>query len=161
MRVAVIGQGSIGRRHAAILLELGHEVAVYDPRPEADPPEGVLRTTSASDCLTGADAAVVASPSSEHPADARRAIELGVAVLVEKPLALDAARAAELDCLAQRSGVTLSVAMNLREHAGVRALAGLLAEGAVGRVLRASAWCGSWLPGWRPGGDYRHAYSVS
>ncbi len=160
MRVAVIGQGSIGRRHAAILLELGHEVAVYDPRPEADPPEGVLRTTSASDCLTGADAAVVASPSSEHPADARRAIELGVAVLVEKPLALDAARAAELDCLAQRSGVTLSVAMNLREHAGVRALAGLLAEGAVGRVLRASAWCGSWLPGWRPGGDYRHAYSA-
>ncbi len=160
MRVAVIGQGSIGRRHAAILLELGQEVAVYDPSHEVRMPDGVLRAASARECLAGADAAVVASPSSAHPADARTAIELGVPVLVEKPLALDAARAAELDCLAQQRGVMLSVAMSLREHAGVRALAGLLAEGAVGRVLRASAWCGSWLPDWRPGSDYRHGYSA-
>ena len=47
-------------------------------------------------------------------------------VLVEKPLALDAARAAELDCLAQRRGVTLSVAMNLREHAGVHPRLGVV-----------------------------------
>ncbi len=160
MRVAVIGQGSIGRRHAAILLELGQEVAVYDPSPEVRTPDGVLRAASARECLAGADAAVVASPSSMHPADARSAIELGVPVLVEKPLALDAARAAELDCLAQQRGAMLSVAMNLREHAGVRALAALVAEGAVGRVLRASAWCGSWLPDWRPGSDYRHGYSA-
>jgi RimJ/RimL family protein N-acetyltransferase len=56
--------------------------------------------------------------------------------------------------------VMLSVAMNLREHPGVRALAALLAEGAVGRILRASAWCGSWLPGWRADSDYRQSYSA-
>lgn len=160
MRVAVIGQGSIGRRHAAILLELGHEVAAYDPSPAVQPPRGVQRAASARECLQAADAAVVASPSSEHPADARAAIELGVPVLVEKPLALDAAHAAELDCLAQERGVMLSVAMNLREHAGVQALAALLAEDAVGRILRASVWSGSWLPGWRAGSDYRDSYSA-
>lgn len=158
--MAVIGQGSIGRRHAAILLELGHEVTVYDPSPAVHPPPGALLAASARECLEGADAAVVASPSSEHPADARAAIELGVPVLVEKPLALDSARAAELDCLAQERGVMLTVAMNLREHAGVQALASLLAEDTIGRILRASAWCGSWLPGWRPGTDYRQAYSA-
>ena len=160
MRVAVIGQGSIGRRHAAILLELGHEVAVYDPSPAVQSPPGVLVTATARECLQGADAAVVASPSNEHPADARAAIELGVPVLVEKPLALDSAHATELDCLAREREVMLSVAMNLREHPGVRALAALLAEGAVGRILRASAWCGSWLPGWRADSDYRHSYSA-
>ncbi|MFI5036904.1 MAG: GNAT family N-acetyltransferase [Solirubrobacterales bacterium] len=160
MRVAVIGQGSIGRRHAAILLELGHEVVVYDPSPAVQPPPGVLVAARARECLGAADAAVVASPSSEHVSDARAAIELGVPVLVEKPLALDSARAAELDRLAQARGVMLSVAMSLREHAGVQALAELLAEDAVGRILRASAWCGSWLPGWRPASDYRHGYSA-
>ena len=160
MRVAVIGQGSIGRRHAAILLELGHEVTVYDPNPAARPPSGVVVASSTRECLTAADAAVVASPSSEHPTDARTAIELGVPMLVEKPLALDAAHAAELDCHAQRRGVMLSVAMSLREHPGVQALAALLAEDAVGRTLRASAWCGSWLPGWRPEDDYRRGYSA-
>jgi predicted dehydrogenase/RimJ/RimL family protein N-acetyltransferase len=160
MRIAVIGQGSSGRRHAAIVLELGHEAVVYDPSPDALAPDGALVAASARECLTGADAAIVASPSVEHPADAREAIELSVPVLVEKPLALDGARAAELDCLARERGVMLSVAMNLREHAGVRALATRLAQGAIGTVLRACAWCGSWLPGWRAGSDYRRSYSA-
>jgi predicted dehydrogenase/RimJ/RimL family protein N-acetyltransferase len=158
--VAVIGQGSIGRRHAAILLDLGHEVAVYDPSPAVPSPHGVQVAASAHECLEGAAAAVVASPSSEHPAGARAAIELGVPVLVEKPLALDSAHAAELDCLSQERGVMLSVAMNLREHPGVQALAELLAADTVGRILRASAWCGSWLPGWRADSDYRQSYSA-
>lgn len=160
MRVAVIGQGSIGRRHAAIALELGHEVAVYDPDSAAHPPSGARLTASASACLQAADAAVVASPSSEHVAHACMAIELAVPALVEKPLALDAARAAELDELARARGTLLSVGMNLREHHGVRALAELLVEGAIGSVLCARAWCGSWLPGWRPGSDYRDSYSA-
>jgi predicted dehydrogenase/RimJ/RimL family protein N-acetyltransferase len=160
MRVAVLGQGSIGRRHAQIALELGHEVAAYDPLgPPAILP-GAKPADSADECLEGAGAAVIASPSSEHAAQARAAIEQGVPVLVEKPLALDWARAAELDWLARERGVLLSVAMNLREHPGVLAVSRALAEGGIGSVLRASAWCGSWLPGWRAGGDYRESYSA-
>lgn len=159
--MAVVGQGSIGARHAAIALELGHRVVVYDPSQQAGSPHGVQVAGSARECLEGADAAVIASPSSEHVADARAAIELGVPVLVEKPLALDQAHAVELECLAQARGVLLSVAMSLREHAGVRALAAALGEDAVGRVLRASAWCGLWLPGWRADVDYRNSYSAS
>lgn len=160
MRIAVLGQGSIGRRHAEIALSLGHELTVYDPDPSATPPPGALLAASVGDCLEGADAAVVASPSSAHVAHARAAIELGVPVLVEKPLALDAAHAAELHFLAQERGTMLSVAMNLREHPGVRALSALVSDGAVGNILRASAWCGSWLPGWRPASDYRESYSA-
>jgi predicted dehydrogenase/RimJ/RimL family protein N-acetyltransferase len=160
MLVAVVGQGSIGRRHAEIALALGHELTVYDPDPAVAPPPGASTAASVMECLEAADAAIVASPSSLHAAHARAAIELGVPVLVEKPLALDAARASELDWLARERGTMLSVAMNLREHPGVQALSSLVAEGAVGSVLRASAWCGSWLPGWRPGGDYRERYSA-
>jgi predicted dehydrogenase/RimJ/RimL family protein N-acetyltransferase len=156
----VVGQGSIGRRHAAILLELGHEVTVYDPSPGVPAPAGAQMASGTEECLRAADAAVIASPSSNHPADARSAIERGVPVLVEKPLALDACAAAEVAALARARGVMLSVAMSLREHAGVRALSELVAEGALGRVLRASAWCGSWLPGWRPASDYRTSYSA-
>jgi predicted dehydrogenase/RimJ/RimL family protein N-acetyltransferase len=160
MRIAVVGLGSIGRRHTEIALALGHELTVYDPNPEAVPPPGALRAAGVNECLQAANAAIVASPSSEHVAHARIAIELGVPVLVEKPLALDARSAAELDWLARERGTLLSVAMNLREHPGVQALSELMAEGAAGHVLRASAWCGSWLPGWRAGGDYRNSYSA-
>jgi predicted dehydrogenase/RimJ/RimL family protein N-acetyltransferase len=159
--VAVIGQGSIGRRHAAILLEMGQQVVVYDIADSAAPPPGVRRAANRASALSGADAAVIASPSSEHVHDAAAAIELGVPVLVEKPLATDAVLAAELDCLARARGVLLSVAQSMREHAGVRAVAAELETGSLGRVLRAAAWCGSWLPGWRPDSDYRASYSAS
>jgi predicted dehydrogenase/RimJ/RimL family protein N-acetyltransferase len=160
VRVAVVGQGSIGRRHAEIALALGHELVVYDPSPTVRAPPGALAARSARECIQGAGAAVVASPSSEHVADARVALELGVPVLVEKPLALNCAQAAELDWLARERGTMLSVAMNLREHPGVQALGALIAEDAVGSILRVSAWCGSWLPGWRPRSDYRDSYSA-
>ena len=160
MRIAVLGQGSIGRRHTEIALALGHELSVYDPDPSAEPPPSAHVAGSVRECLEGAEAAIVASPSSAHVAHARAAIELGVPVLVEKPLALDAAHAAELDFLARERGTMLSVAMNLREHPGVRALSALVSDGAVGNILRASAWCGSWLPDWRPASDYRKSYSA-
>jgi len=166
MRVAVLGQGSIGRRHAQIALDLGHRPVAYDPAPLSptlpgvEQVSGVEQASSVDECLQQADAAIVASPSSEHASQARAAIEQDVPVLVEKPLALDRVSAAELDWLARERGVLLSVAMNLREHPGVLALRELTAQGAIGEILSASLWCGSWLPGWRGGVDYRDSYSA-
>lgn len=160
MRVAVLGQGSIGRRHARIALELGHQPLVYDPTPRFPTVPGMPRAAGVEECLAQADAAVIASPSSEHASQVRAAIERGIPVLVEKPLALDRLEAAELDWLARERGVLLSVAMNLREHPGVLALKELTSQGAVGEILRASLWCGSWLPAWHPDSDYRDSYSA-
>jgi predicted dehydrogenase len=145
-RAAVLGQGSIGRRHAGNLRDLGLEVVTYDP---ADP----AGASSEIEALRGADVCVVASPSSEHARHARLAIEAGVPALVEKPLALDAAEARALEEL----GGDLAVAMNLRFHPGVLGLRDGLAG--AGRVLRADVWCGSYLPGWRAS-DYRESYSA-
>jgi predicted dehydrogenase/RimJ/RimL family protein N-acetyltransferase len=160
MRVAVLGQGSIGRRHAQIALDLGHQAVAYDPASLSPTLPGVEQLSSGDECLQQADAAIVASPSSEHASQARAAIEQGIPVLVEKPLALDRVGAAELDWLARERGVQLSVAMNLREHPGVLALRETICQDAVGEILSASLWCGSWLPGWRGGTDYREAYSA-
>jgi predicted dehydrogenase len=151
VRVAVLGQGSIGRRHTGILRDLGCDLVTYDPLAEGG-------AESEDAALDGADAAVVASPSSEHERQALAAIAAGVPVLVEKPLALDADGAGRVQRAAEDSGVPVDVAMNLRHHPGV--LGARAALGEIGGVVRASAWCGSWLPGWRPGTDYREAYSA-
>lgn len=150
-RATVLGQGSIGRRHAGLLRDQGLDVVTFDP---ADP----AGAASEAEALAGADLAVVASPSSEHARHAHAAIDAGVPVLVEKPLALNAASARAVAEAADAAGVPCGVAMNLRFHPGVRAVREHLAS--AGEVWRAEAWCGSWLPGWRPGTDYRRAYSA-
>ena len=160
MKVAVLGQGSIGRRHAAIAAALGHEVAGYDVRADAPGVEGVTRTCSEQAALEGANAAIVASPPSEHLRQARLALEHGAHTLVEKPFAPSAAGVAAVGALARERCLVLAVAMNMRFHPGVATARRLVRAGAIGRPLRASVWFGSWLPGWRPGADYREVYSA-
>jgi predicted dehydrogenase len=156
----VLGQGSIGRRHALLAATLGHEVRGYDVRRDLAPLEGIGRATSETDALEGADAAIVASPPSEHLRQAHLALEHGAHTLVEKPLAPSAAGVGELDAHARERGLLLAVAMNLRFHPGISTVRRLVCEGAIGRPLRASVWFGSWLPGWRPTRDYRDVYSA-
>lgn len=158
MRIAVLGQGSIGRRHAANALALGHEVTAWDPVAAALERVAVAPTAEAA--LEAAEVAIVASPSSEHASQARLALTHDCHALVEKPLALSAADIAPLERLATERGLTLGVAMNLRFHPGVLALRETLASGTLGDVLVVRAWFGSWLPGWRPGTDYRESYSA-
>jgi predicted dehydrogenase len=157
MRVAVIGLGSAGSRHARIAAELGHEVTGYDPEAQ---PDGITAAPSLEAALGGAEAAIVASPSAMHAEHALAAIDAGIATLVEKPLAADAAAGREVLEAAERSGRPCGVAMNLRFHPGPLALKRLVEDGEIGRVLFARASFGYDLRRWRPGTDYRQSYSA-
>ena len=158
MRIAVIGLGSAGGRHARLARELGHDVVGFDP--EASPPDGVEAADSLDDALADAEAAVVASPSAMHAEHALAAIEGEVPALIEKPLAAGAGDARRVIAAAEGSGLTCGMAMNLRFHAGPVALKRLVEEGELGRVLFARASYGYDLRLWRPGTDYREGYSA-
>jgi predicted dehydrogenase len=80
------------------------------------------------------DAAVIATPSGEHAAAARRALELGLDVLVEKPLATSAADAHALADLARKTDRVAMVGHVLRYHPAVERLVALIGAGAVGAL---------------------------
>jgi predicted dehydrogenase len=158
LRIAVLGQGSAGRRHAEDLAALGCEVVVYDPEREA---VAGRRADSAEAAVGATDAVVVASPTSLHPEQALLAIDRGRPVLVEKPLAAEVADAERIAARAQAAGLVSSgVAMNLRFHAGVLGLRELIDSGSLGHVLYAAASFGFDLRRWRPTEDYRQTYSA-
>jgi predicted dehydrogenase len=72
---------------------------------------GILLTREANDLLTHPeiDAIVIATPASTHYAFAKKAIENGKHVLVEKPLATKNEEVADLFALAEKHGVKLMV----------------------------------------------------
>jgi len=115
LRTAVIGAGRLGTFHAQKLSAQADAelVAVVDPIPER-------RRRLAETCRTEAladyhrllgriDAAVVATPTSEHYPIARELLLAGVHLLVEKPLCRTLAEAEELVELARRRGLVLQV----------------------------------------------------
>jgi predicted dehydrogenase len=94
-------------------------------------------TTDLDDLLNDAtlEAVVLATPVPTHHAVARRALEAGKHVFVEKPLAWTVAEARELEALAAERGLTVMVGHLLRFHPGVIKLRELIESGQLGEVL--------------------------
>jgi predicted dehydrogenase len=123
----VVGTGALGRHHARHLasLEEARLVGVYD----ADPARGravadELGTTSFPDLdalLEQVEAVTVAVPTPAHAAVGLRALERGVPVLMEKPLAATVDEADALIAAAQRGGLQLQVGHIERYNRALRA----------------------------------------
>ncbi|MEU8587955.1 Gfo/Idh/MocA family oxidoreductase [Streptomyces sp. NPDC048664] len=103
------------------------------------------------------DLIVVASPNRTHVPVATAALEAGLPVVVDKPIAGTAAEARGLAALAEERGLLLSVFQNRRWDNDFRTLQSLLAQGALGEVRRFESRYERWRPqpkgGWRESGD--------
>ena len=155
LRAALIGYGLAGEEFHGPLLEraAGIEVAAVvtgdadrASRARAAHPDAAVldraeRLWEQADAL---DLVVVATPNASHVPLAQAAIELGLPVVVDKPLAVTAAAARALVEQAEEAGVPLTVFHNRRFDAEQRALRALLADGRLGRLLRVEARLEQW-----------------
>ena len=130
----VIGVGHLGRLHARVYSEIEdcELVGVHDVDEEA-----ARRVAEATGCrvfdspdeLLGAVEAVsIAVPTSAHREVAGRAIERGVHILVEKPIAATVDEARELVEMARGADVVLAVGHIERMNPAVRAALAVLTD---------------------------------
>lgn len=90
LRAGIIGMGVMGMNHARVLASLDgvDVVGVVDPALDASTASGVPVAPTAIDLLgSGLDCCVIAAPTEFHRDLCRLAVERGVSVLVEKPVA--------------------------------------------------------------------------
>ena len=157
LRVAVVGYGLAGRVFHAPLIaaQPDMEVAVVvtgDPGRAAaaaadHPGARVLPSAEALWEDPGAvDLVVVAAANRVHVPLARAAIAAGLPVVVDKPLAPDAAQARALATEAAAAGVMLTVFQNRRWDADLLTARRLLEEGAVGAPVRLESRFDRWRP---------------
>jgi predicted dehydrogenase len=164
-RVLIVGAGSIGRRHVAALARLDVDIAVVRRSAKtARSAAGELGMPAFADLHAALawrpDAAIVATPTSEHVAGAGWALDHGLHVLVEKPLSSSAAGVERLIETAERRGRILAVGCNLRFHPGLEAIKEAIDRGDVGRLLAVRAEVGQYLPDWHPGTDFHAGYAA-
>ena len=111
--------------------------------------------------LNTVDAVVICSPNSFHKEHLAIAIEKGLNVFVEKPLAVVLDGLDELKIKAAEQGLITHVAANMRFHFGPNKVKEYLDIGFLGRPLWARFWGGMHLPDWHPNENYRDMYSAS
>jgi D-xylose 1-dehydrogenase (NADP+, D-xylono-1,5-lactone-forming) len=87
----------------------------------------------------GVEAVYISVPNALHVDWALQAIAAGKHVLCEKPLTRSGEQARRVVAAAQRAGVVLAEGFMYRHHPQMGALAGLVADGAIGELERVSA----------------------
>lgn len=160
MRIAIIGAGSIGQRHALNAEALG-EIGVCDA--DGERAEAVAREVSGR-MFTKLDqvfewmpeAAVIAVPTAAHVETARCFVERSIPVLIEKPISHSLEGVEDLIAAGKSYGIPIVVACNMRFHPGPEQLHEAMPG--IGQPLFLQAQFGNYLPNMRPGRDYRDLY---
>jgi predicted dehydrogenase len=161
--VAVVGTGSAGMRHLKALSTMPGITPVAVPR----------RTQRLSELATlgyavarsleqaaemGARHCIVASDTGKHATDSMAALHCGMDILVEKPLATEAAAAIPILTKAAEEGRQVFVACPLRFSKSITGFRHVVAL--AGRLHSVRIECHSYLPEWRPSRPYRDSYSA-
>jgi predicted dehydrogenase len=151
LRVGVIGLGWAGQQHMAAYdaLENVELVAIAGmedvPRAELAKQFGVKHAYGDWNELVaagGLDAVSVAVPTFLHSPISIAALEAGIHVLCEKPIARDGSEAESMVAAARASGRVLEIAFNHRRRGDIEALKAAVDAGAIGRPYHARA---SWM----------------
>lgn len=153
IRIAVIGFGLIGRRHAEIArcapdIDLAAIVEHDAERRVAATNIGVPIYQDLEDMLAreAPDGAVLATPTPLHLAQGLMCISENCPVLVEKPLAVTAQEAKVLTDAADAAQVPLLVGHHRRYNGMVQAAKAALDAGAIGDVRAVQATCWFYKP---------------
>ena len=151
VKIAIVGAGSIGSRHAQILRDLRHEVVVVSRRSGAGKYEKISNALKHEKF----EYVVVASKTSQHFNDLRElsASKFCGKVLVEKPILTS------LKKLHKNNFDFAAVGYNLRFHPAIAWLRDTLPQ--LGYISSANFYVGQYLPTWRKNDKYQNSSSAT
>ena len=149
-RIAVAGAGLIGKRHVQAVDRCDAAIvsAIVDPAPAARDFAGSIGCdwhTSIADMLGAGspDGVIIATPNQMHVENGLKCVRAGVPVLVEKPIADNAASAEQFVDEAAELNVPVLVGHHRRHNPLIRAARQKIASGSIGDIVAVHAAC--WL----------------
>lgn len=162
-RILIIGTGSIGERHLRCFKATQRAVVgMCEPnetlRQEVSKRYEVREVFASLDDALKAkwDAALIATPAPSHLPIALRLADLGIHLMIEKPLSTTIDGATELAQKIQAKKLVANVAYVYRAHPVLTAMREALRSGRFGKPVQVVAVCGQHFPFYRPA--YRTIY---
>lgn len=158
LKVLVIGYGSIGKKHARNLSELGIRPFIMTSHPDSSPDCRFIRTIG--EC-PDPDYAIIATPTSGHAGDLKSLADGTICknILIEKPAGNSLKEGMTIKKMASRHKMTVSIAYNMR-FLGIFDDIMAFLEKNTGKIDLVKITAGQYLPEWRPASDYRISYSA-
>lgn len=139
IRAAIVGLGSMGSNHFRVLSSIPDvEIVALCDLDIDRVPRGRWRVTNdyREVAKIRPDLCVVATPTNSHLEITLHLIEMGIPILVEKPLAATADEVEQICIAKQRMSGSVAVGMIERFNEAVIAVKEMLLQGAIGKIQR-------------------------
>ena len=161
MRIAFIGLGSIAQKHIVAIKKIDANATLFAVRhhDNATKVRGIENVLLPSLASLNLDAIILSNPSIYHEKFVIDLVPLGIPLMVEKPICVSQEQWESLNRLCKDKLPIIYTACNLRFHPLIEFLKNHL-EDKPEQIYEATAYCGSYLPAWRPKQDYQTSYSA-
>ncbi len=164
--VLVVGLGSIGRRHVAIIKKIFPEISIVALRHKRCD-KGDIDQLGLYKCVTSIDeaiatnpqAAIIANPATMHMGVAEKLADNGINLLIEKPISDSSKGIQTLINTCHQNNIILMTAYNLRFLPSLVEFKAQLQAKKIGNIYSIRSEIGQYLPDWRPESDYKHSVS--
>lgn len=160
MHILIAGLGSIAQKHIHAIRQLHPDARITALRSgqNKEPIDGIEQVYHIGELKEKIDYAIICTPTHMHAQTITDLLVTGAPLMIEKPLFDETEGREELMQTIERSGITTYVACNLRFHPAIQFLHKEIGNK---RINEVNIYCGSYLPDWRPGKDFRKIYSAN
>ncbi|MDO8573455.1 MAG: Gfo/Idh/MocA family oxidoreductase [Candidatus Daviesbacteria bacterium] len=161
MKIIFFGLGSIGQRHAKILLEnYTHDLYAFRSGENNDVNKLGIKEIYTFDEVKNLqpDIAFITNPTAMHIETALKCAELGCKLFIEKPVGKDTDGLEKLINIVKKKKLVTYIAYNLRFHPVIKKIKEYLKRK---KPVYARVVCTSFLPAWRPNTDHLKGYSAN
>jgi predicted dehydrogenase len=158
MKVLVIGLGSIAQKHIHAIKFLRPDAEIFALRSSNNAPalSEIQNIYSWDEVPKDLKFILISNPTSEHLNTIQKALAYRVPIFLEKPPLMSMDGAEETMKQVTAFSVPVYTAFNLRFYPLIEWTKNNLP---LEKVLEVQVYCGSYLPEWRVGQDYRKNYS--
>ncbi|WP_282629959.1 Gfo/Idh/MocA family protein [Empedobacter sedimenti] len=162
MKVLIIGLGSIAQKHIAALRQIDSNVSIFALRSNKNSEEfdGVHNIYDLQDFdVKGVDFILISNPTAQHFSTIKDLIQFSKPLFIEKPLFSEITKnSQDLVLEIEQKNIPTYIACNLRFLDSLTELKNMITNKIINEV---NAYCGSYLPNWRTGVDFRKVYSAN
>lgn len=162
MNVLIVGFGSIAKKHCQALLTINPQVNIFALRSNdrAEIFSGITNIYNSKELSNFQfDFIIISSPTFLHEKHIRDLIQLNKPLLIEKPLSNNL-EIEKIINLINSKQIRTYIACNLRFLDALIYVKKQYSD-LFHQINEINAYCGSYLPSWRPGQDYKKGYSAN
>ena len=161
MNILIVGLGSIAQKHIKAIQSLDVEANMYALRSnkKSEQHEGITNIFDLENAKIKFDFAIISNPTQQHFECIKLLAEKKINLFIEKPPIHTLDNAQVLIDFIQKNEIKNYVACNLRFHPCIQFIKQFLVQN-TNQINEVNIYCGSYLPDWRKGVDFRKIYSA-